>query len=145
MCQLIFSFYTVEIRRTPIGDGNSFGNVVSIYFFILVEIRRTPIGDGNKNIKLFFPAFHLVEIRRTPIGDGNATLNWHSSHIYSRNKKNPDRGRKLVGSDLSVKMHSLTVEIRRTPIGDGNEFTLISRPADIACRNKKNPDRGRKQ
>ena len=38
---------------------------------------------------------NLVEIRRTPIGDGNYSRNTDTDKSkYSRNKKNPDRGRK---------------------------------------------------
>ena len=85
----------VEIRRTPIGDGNE-SDIFSLFSFLVVEIRRTPIGDGNEpqiNESIYAVG---VEIRRTPIGDGNQLANIPDIRFYfGRNKKNPDRGRKL--------------------------------------------------
>ena len=112
----------VEIRRTPIGDGNTFYPSIR-WFLLLVEIRRTPIGDGNSfpdNTRTIKNS--AVEIRRTPIGDGNRCRICRKRRSRSgRNKKNPDRGRKH--NILFVKSNGTYVEIRRTPIGDGNEFT----------------------
>ena len=46
-----------------------------------VEIRRTPIGDGNIVVKYaIISSLKMVEIRRTPIGDGNYT-HWHRYSI----------------------------------------------------------------
>ena len=66
----------------------------------------------------------LVEIRRTPIGDGNGIQAPHEYAEISRNKKNPDRGRKHVYRNTN-RTFKICVEIRRTPIGDGNITILL--------------------
>jgi len=76
------------LRKASIMDGT-----------IFVEIRRTPIGDGNMRAGNFDENEIAVEIRRTPIGDGNFHPNRRAyNNAVCRNKKNPDRGRKLAPS-----------------------------------------------
>ena len=118
-----YSVY-VEIRRTPIGDGN-------LYFPVFlslksdVEIRRTPIGDGNQFVSPRVYVFlYLRRNKKNPDRGRKQPSKYYKPSSLSRNKKNPDRGRKLCCIIFHILNVQIRVEIRRTPIGDGNQPKL---------------------
>ena len=60
----------IEIKKIPIGDGNTNGIVLSVKK-IHIEIKKIPIGDGNSRMPYPQHVKLPIEIKKIPIGDGN--------------------------------------------------------------------------